>query len=101
MCLISHIKNKIVSIRNKNWDNKLKIAKTKNNSLWRILRLVQEQRKRVPSLLFILSDQSIIFYSKAKADALAECFHSVYLQVTNLTSPHLSMVNDYVAQLDA
>jgi len=99
MCLISHIKIKIVSIRNKNWDDKLKIAKTKNNSLWRVLRLIQ--RKRVPSPPFILSDQSIIFYSKTKADTLAECFHSIDLQVTNLTSPHLSMVNDYVAQLDA
>jgi len=40
MCLV--ISNKIASNRNKNWDDKFKIAKTKDNSLWRILKSVQE-----------------------------------------------------------
>jgi len=59
------------------------------------------KRKHIPSPPFILSDQSTIFDSKAKAKALAKFFHSVYLQATNITSSHIAVINDCVAQLDA
>jgi len=84
--LNNHIKNIIICIRNENWADKLK---TRDNSLWLVLKSLQ----RVPSPPFVLSDQSLVYDPKNKAETLATYFHSVHLQTSNLTS---AAVNDYV-----
>jgi len=51
--LNNHIKNKVIYIKNQNWNEKFKIVNTKDNSLWRVLK--SAKRTRIPSLLFKLN----------------------------------------------
>lgn len=89
--LVREVKEALKVHCNKNWTEKLKKLTHKDNSLWKMTKLLKSSRQQIPPLK---NDHNTLLTDEEKSEALAASFQKAHeLDMTNLTIEQQNIIN--------